>query len=67
MDSVAAAIGHARAELREIAGLLGAPVQQMPRRRPKSGHLCQHDRFALSVLSGITGTADRKISSQVWL
>jgi DNA-binding transcriptional MerR regulator len=35
MDSVAAAIGHARAELREIAGLLGAPVQPMPRRRPK--------------------------------
>ncbi len=35
MDSVAAAIGHARAELREIAGLLGTPVQQTPRRRPK--------------------------------
>jgi DNA-binding transcriptional MerR regulator len=35
-DSVAAAIGRARAELREIAGLLAAPVtQQQPRRRPK--------------------------------
>jgi DNA-binding transcriptional MerR regulator len=35
-DSVAAAIGRARAELREIAGLLATPVtQQLPRRRPK--------------------------------
>jgi DNA-binding transcriptional MerR regulator len=33
MDAVAAAIGHARAELREIAGLLALPVADMPRRR----------------------------------
>jgi DNA-binding transcriptional MerR regulator len=32
-NSVAATIGHARAELREIAGLLAAPVPQAPRRR----------------------------------
>jgi DNA-binding transcriptional MerR regulator len=34
-DSVAAAIGHARAELREIAGLLASPVPQPQRRRPR--------------------------------
>jgi DNA-binding transcriptional MerR regulator len=34
-DAVAAAIGHARAELREIAGLLAAPVPQTPRRRAR--------------------------------
>jgi len=34
-DSVAAAIGHARAELREIAGLLASPVQHQTRRRPR--------------------------------
>lgn len=33
MDAVAAAIGHARAELREIAGLLASPVADAPRRR----------------------------------
>ena len=35
LDSVAAAIGHARAELREIAGLLASPVPNPPRRRPR--------------------------------
>lgn len=34
-DAVTAAIGHARAELREIAGMLAAPVVQTPRRRPR--------------------------------
>jgi DNA-binding transcriptional MerR regulator len=34
-DAVAAAIGHARAELREMAGLLAAPVPPTPRRRAK--------------------------------
>ena len=33
LDAVAAAIGHARAELREIANLLGAPAEQPVRRR----------------------------------
>jgi DNA-binding transcriptional MerR regulator len=33
-DAVAATIGHARAELREIAGLLAAPVPR-PARRPR--------------------------------
>jgi DNA-binding transcriptional MerR regulator len=33
LDVVAAAIGHARAELREIASLLGSAVQQQSRRR----------------------------------
>ena len=32
-DSVSAAIGRARAELREIAALLGAPVTQRPQKR----------------------------------
>ena len=32
-DAVASAIGHVRAELREIAGLLGSPLQQPSRRR----------------------------------
>ena len=32
-DAVAAAIGRARAELREIAGMLGSPAQQPARRR----------------------------------
>ena len=35
LDSVAAAIGHARAELREIASLLAAPMPQTPRRRSR--------------------------------
>jgi DNA-binding transcriptional MerR regulator len=35
LDSVAAAIGHARAELREIAGLLAAPVPRPARRRSR--------------------------------
>jgi DNA-binding transcriptional MerR regulator len=35
MDAVAAAIGHARAELREIAGLLAAKAPQTPRRRTR--------------------------------
>jgi len=34
-DSVAAAIGHARAELREIASLLANPVSRPPRRRAR--------------------------------
>ena len=34
-DSVKAAIGHARAELREIVGMLTASASQPPRRRPK--------------------------------
>jgi DNA-binding transcriptional MerR regulator len=34
-DKVAATIGHARAELREIAGMLGATVQQPARRRSR--------------------------------
>jgi len=35
LDAVAAAIGHARAELREIVGQLAASTPQPPRRRPK--------------------------------
>lgn len=35
LDAVAAAIGHARAELREIAGLLGSPAAQPARRRSR--------------------------------
>ncbi len=34
-DAVAAAIGHARAELREIAGMLAAPATLPPRRRTR--------------------------------
>lgn len=34
-DSVAAAIGHVRAELREIVTLLGAPATPPPRRRTR--------------------------------
>jgi len=33
LDDVAAAIGHVRAELREIVSLLGAPAEQPARRR----------------------------------
>ena len=33
IDAVAATVGHARAELREILGLLAAPVQEAPLRR----------------------------------
>jgi DNA-binding transcriptional MerR regulator len=35
LDAVAAAIGHARAELREIANLLGSPAIQPQRRRSR--------------------------------
>lgn len=35
-DTVAAAVGHARAELREIAGMLAAPEPQPPKRRPRA-------------------------------
>lgn len=35
MDSVAAAIGHARAELRELARLLASPSAEPPRRRSR--------------------------------
>jgi len=34
-DAIAAAIGHARAELREIAGMLGTQVPQPARRRSR--------------------------------
>jgi DNA-binding transcriptional MerR regulator len=34
-DKLAAIIGQARAELREIAGLLASPSPQLPRRRPR--------------------------------
>ena len=34
-ESVAAAIGQARAELRELAGILAAPVPRTPRRRTR--------------------------------
>ncbi len=37
LDAVAAAIGRARAELREIAGLLASPVSSMERRRSRMG------------------------------
>ena len=39
MDSVAAAIGRARAELRELAGLLAAPAVQPPRRRSRLANI----------------------------
>jgi DNA-binding transcriptional MerR regulator len=35
LDEVAAAIGHARAELREIASILGSPAEQPARRRSR--------------------------------
>ena len=35
LDTVAATIGAARAELREIAGLLASPEPQLPKRRPR--------------------------------
>jgi DNA-binding transcriptional MerR regulator len=35
LDAVAATIGHARAELREIAALLAVPAPRTPRRRPR--------------------------------
>jgi DNA-binding transcriptional MerR regulator len=35
LDDVAAVIGRARAELRELAGLLASPDPQPPRRRPR--------------------------------
>jgi DNA-binding transcriptional MerR regulator len=34
-DAVAAAIGHARTELKEIAGLLASPLPRLSRRRPR--------------------------------
>ena len=45
MDAVAAAIGRARAELREIAGLLASPVADVPRRRGR-----------LATIAASTGT-----------
>jgi DNA-binding transcriptional MerR regulator len=39
LDAVAAVIGAARAELREIAGLLSAPEPQPQRRRPRMSNL----------------------------
>jgi DNA-binding transcriptional MerR regulator len=38
-DKVAATIGRARAELREIAGMLAAPQPQPQRRRPRASEL----------------------------
>ncbi len=35
LDAAAAAVGHIRAELREIAGMLAAPAPQVPRRRSR--------------------------------
>jgi DNA-binding transcriptional MerR regulator len=35
LEAVAATVGHARSELREIAGLLASPVPRPPRRRPR--------------------------------
>jgi DNA-binding transcriptional MerR regulator len=35
LDAAAAVIGHARAELRELAALLAAPPVRPPRRRPR--------------------------------
>jgi DNA-binding transcriptional MerR regulator len=35
LDAVASVVGHARAELREIAALLASPVPRAPRRRPR--------------------------------
>lgn len=34
-ESIAATVGHARAELREIAAMLGEPVVHAPRKRPR--------------------------------
>ncbi len=42
LDAVAATIGHARAELREISGLLSAPLPRPPRRRPRLATLPDH-------------------------
>jgi len=42
LDAVAAAIGHARAELREIAALLTASTPQTPRRRSKLATFAMH-------------------------
>jgi DNA-binding transcriptional MerR regulator len=41
LDAVAAAIGRARAELREIAGILAAPVAPAPRRKSRLATLRQ--------------------------
>lgn len=38
-DAVAAAIGRARAELRELSAMLAAPEPQPPRRRPRMSNL----------------------------
>jgi DNA-binding transcriptional MerR regulator len=35
LDAIAGVVGHARAELREIAALLASPVPRTPRRRPR--------------------------------
>ena len=42
LDAVAATIGHARAELREIAGMLTEPTSQAPRRRTKLATFAMH-------------------------
>jgi DNA-binding transcriptional MerR regulator len=39
LDTAAAVIGAARAELREIAGILASPEPQPPRRRPRMTNL----------------------------
>jgi DNA-binding transcriptional MerR regulator len=42
LDTVAATIGHARAELREIAGLLTSPLPRPTRRRPRLATVPDH-------------------------
>ncbi len=41
LDAVAATIGHARAELKELAGLLSSPVPTPPRRRSRLAALTE--------------------------
>jgi DNA-binding transcriptional MerR regulator len=41
LDAVAATIGHARAELKELAGLLSSPVSIPPRRRSRLAALTE--------------------------
>ncbi len=41
-DKVAATIGHARAELREIAGLLATPQPNAPRKRTRMASMPSH-------------------------
>lgn len=43
LEAAAAVIGNARNELREIAGLLAAPVSRTPRRRPRLAPIATND------------------------